>query len=89
MRSHQVLGGASVIATSYGTFQTSITGGITANRYALALGASSSTTAASGATAKLGDGQLFFSVQSLTSNGGEFGFRSGNSVYRFASVAVG
>jgi len=51
---------------------------------------SSATTAASGATSKISQqGQLYFSVLSLTSNGGEFGFRSGNTVYRFASVAVG
>lgn len=51
---------------------------------------SSQTTAQSGATSKVSQqGQLYFSVLSLTSNGGEFGFRSGNTVYRFASVAVG
>lgn len=51
---------------------------------------SSSTTAQSGATSKISQqGQIYFSVLSLTSNGGEMGFRSGNTVYRFASVAVG
>lgn len=51
---------------------------------------SSATTAQSGATSKISQqGQIYFSVLSLTSNGGEFGFRSGNTVYRFASVAVG
>lgn len=75
---------ASQIAQSYGTFNVT---GIAATRYQLT--GSSATTAASGATAKLADGLLFFSVQSLTSNGGEFGFRSGNTVYRFASIAVG
>ena len=51
---------------------------------------SSATTAQSGATSKISQqGQLYFSVLSLTSNGGEFGFRSGNTVYRFASVDVG
>lgn len=51
---------------------------------------SSSTTAQSGATSKVSQqGQMYFSVLSLTTNGGEFGFRSGNTVYRFASVAVG
>jgi hypothetical protein len=28
-------------------------------------------------------------VLSLTTNGGEFGFRSGNTVYRFSSVLAG
>lgn len=51
---------------------------------------SSSTTGVSGATARLANqGQLFFSVLSVTSNGAEFGFRSGNTVYRFFSDAVG
>lgn len=51
---------------------------------------SSATTAQSGATSKISQqGQLYFSVLSLTTNGGEFGFRSGNTVYRFASVDVG
>lgn len=51
---------------------------------------SSATTAQSGATSKISQqGQMYFSVLSLTSNGGEFGFRSGNTVYRFASIAVG
>lgn len=50
---------------------------------------SSTTTSQSGATASLGQGQLFFSVLSLTTNGAEFGFRSGNTVYRFFSDAVG
>ncbi len=51
---------------------------------------SSATTAQSGATSKVSQqGQFYFSVLSLTSNGGEIGFRSGNTVYRFASVAVG
>ncbi len=76
----------SQIAQSYGTFNTAAAGGIAFNRLALQ---SSSTTAQSGATAKLGDGQLYFSVLSLTSNGGEFGFRSGNTVYRFSSTLVG
>ena len=72
---------ASTLAQSYGTFSAP---GILASVIA-----SSSTTAQSGATAKLGQGQLYFSVLSLTSNGGEFGFRSGNTVYRFSSDAVG
>ena len=51
---------------------------------------SSATTAQSGATSKISQqGQMYFSVLSLTSNGGEFGFRSGNTVYRFASDSVG
>ncbi len=78
--------GTSQMAQSFGTFNTAATGGIAFNRLALQ---SSSTTAQSGATAKLGDGQLYFSVLSLTSNGGEFGFRSGNTVYRFSSTLVG
>jgi len=72
---------ASNLAASYGTLTLS---GVAATVYA-----SSATTAQSGATAKLGQGQLYFSVLSLTTNGGEFGFRSGNTVYRFASVDVG
>ena len=80
---------SSIIAQSYGTYQTAVTGGIGFNKLALLIGGSSSTTAASGATAKLGDGQLYFSVLSLTSNGGEFGFRSGNTTYRFSSTLVG
>lgn len=72
---------ASVLAQSYGTFS--------APGVSSAIFASSATTAQSGATAKLGQGQLYFSVLSLTSNGGEFGFRSGNTVYRFFSDAVG
>lgn len=67
---------ASIVKQSYGWFSADFI--------------SSSTTAQSGATAKLpNQGQLYFSVLSLTSNGGEFGFRSGNTVYRFASIAVG
>ena len=51
---------------------------------------SSATTAQSGATSKISQqGQMYFSVLSLTSNGGEIGFRSGNTVYRFASTEVG
>lgn len=51
---------------------------------------SSSTTAQSGATARIpNQGQLYFSVLSLTSNGAELGFRSGNTVYRFFSDAAG
>ena len=72
---------ASQVQQSYGTFNAT---GISATVIA-----SSSTTAQSGATAKLGQGQLYFSVLSLTSNGGEFGFRSGNTVYRFSSDLAG
>lgn len=51
---------------------------------------SSATTAQSGATSRLSQqGQLYFSVLSLTTNGAEFGFRSGNTVYIFQSTAVG
>lgn len=51
---------------------------------------SSATTAQSGATSRVSQqGQLYFSVLSLTSNGGELGFRSGNTVYRFASDFAG
>lgn len=51
---------------------------------------SSATTAQSGATSKVSQqGQLYFSVLSLDTNGGEFGFRSGNTVYRFVSDLVG
>ena len=51
---------------------------------------SSATTAQSGATSRISQqGQIYFSVLSLTSNGGEIGFRSGNTVYRFASDLVG
>lgn len=51
---------------------------------------SSATTAQSGATSRVSQqGQLYFSVLSLTSNGGEIGFRSGNTVYRFPSSLVG
>lgn len=51
---------------------------------------SSSTTNQSLATAKIpNQGQLAFSILSLTSNGAEFGVRSGNTVYRWFSDAVG
>ncbi len=51
---------------------------------------SSATTAQSGATSRISQqGQLYFSVLSLSTNGGEFGFRSGNTVYRFPSSLVG
>lgn len=74
---------ASTMKLSYGTLDTSAASLLFGNL------ASSITTAQSGATAKLGQGQLYFSVLSLTTNGGEFGFRSGNTVYRFQSTAVG
>ena len=51
---------------------------------------SQKTLAASQTTTSLvTQGQFYFSVNSNTTNGGEFGFRSGNTVYRFASVSVG
>ncbi len=34
-------------------------------------------------------GQLYFSVLSLTTNGAELGFRSGNTIYKFFSTGVG
>ena len=51
---------------------------------------SSVTTNQSGATSKVSvQGQLYFSVLSLTTNGAEFGIRSGNTVYRWPSSLVG
>ena len=34
-------------------------------------------------------GQVYFSILSLTTNGAEFGIRSGNTIYKFQSTAVG
>lgn len=69
--------GASQVNLSYGWF--------TAPNFV-----SGTTLGASQTTASLKtQGAFYFSVNSLTTNGGEFGFRSGNTVYKFASIAAG
>lgn len=72
---------ASLLALSYGSF--TVPGGLTANAFVLA--GSSATTAQSLTTAKTTDGGLYFSVLSLTANGAQLGFRSGNTVWIFYS----
>lgn len=48
------------------------------------------TGSASGTTASITtQGAFYVSILSLTTNGAEIGIRSGNTVYRFASVGVG
>lgn len=49
---------------------------------------SSGTTAQSASTTKVTDGQLIFSVLSLTTNGAALYFRSGNSTYVWPSSGV-
>jgi hypothetical protein len=62
-----------------------VAGSVQASRYV-----SSTTLNASGTTASITtQGQMYFSILSNTTNGAEFGIRSGNTVWRFASVGVG
>jgi len=49
---------------------------------------SSATTAQSASTAKVLDGQLIFSILSLTTNGAALFYRSGNSTFVFESSGV-
>ncbi len=61
------------------------TSDISSNRYT-----SATTLAASGTTASITtQGMFYFSILSNTTNGAEFGIRSGNTVYRFSSVGAG
>ena len=78
----------SIQRLSYGTLDASA-GGFLFKNLAMTTATSSTTTSFSGTTAKVADGTLYFSVLSLTTNGAEFGFRSGRTVYRFASVGAG
>lgn len=72
--------GASTEAVSYGTFD------LTSARLAF----SSGTTAQSASTVKVGQGQMIFSILSLTTNGAAIYFRSGNSTYVWpASGTIG
>lgn len=75
--------GSGTIASSYGTLDVS-SGGLALNRVAF----SSGTTAQSASTAKVGQGQVLFSVLSLTTNGAALYFRSGNSTYVWPSSGV-
>lgn len=51
---------------------------------------SSTTTAQSLVTSKMSqNGQIMFSILSLTSNGCEMGYRSGNTVYKWSSDLAG
>ena len=80
----------SQVALSYGTFNAA---GIQASSILAATGLliSSATTAQSASSAKIpNQGQIVFSILSLTTNGAAMFFRSGNSVYGWpSSLAVG
>lgn len=75
--------GASVLALSYGTFDTSA-GGLAFKTLA---GKSAWTAGSSGTTLTIADGQFQFSILSNTTNGGTIRYRSGNTIYTFASVS--
>lgn len=81
---------ASQVLMSYGTLNVA---GLTASSVLASTGIliSSSTTAQSASSAKIpNQGQIVFSILSLTTNGAAMYFRSGNSVYGWASgLAVG
>jgi hypothetical protein len=79
---------ASQIAQSYGTFNAV---GIAASSILATTGLliSSATTAQSNSTAKIpNQGQIVFSILSLTTNGAAIYFRSGNSTYAWPSSGV-
>ena len=74
--------GTSAIAQSYGT--------LTVPNIAFTKLAGSAFTAASSATTRtFADASFEFSVLSLTSNGAQIAFRSGQTIWKFASVAAG
>jgi len=74
--------GTSAIAQSYGT--------LTVSGLAFTKLAGSAFTAASSATTRtFADASFEFSVLSLTSNGAQIAFRSGQTIWKFASVAAG
>ena len=79
---------ASQIALSYGTFNAT---GVSASGVlaATAILISSATTAQSAASAKIpNQGQIVFSILSLTTNGAAIFYRSGNSVFGWPSSLV-
>ena len=73
---------ASQIAMSYGT--------LTATGFVFTKLAGSAFTVASSATTRtFADGSFEFSILSLTSNGAQLAFRSGATIWKFASTSAG